>query len=77
MVISGPWTAKLEFLHVDLNGFSCDMACGNLTASDANGNLVFGGVNINASDQHHSGRAQFQDLEPLSMAARDLGHTGG
>jgi outer membrane immunogenic protein len=49
MVISGPWTAKLEFLHVDLNGFSCDMACGNLTASDANGNLVFGGVNINAS----------------------------
>src|SRR5271165_131642 len=49
MVISGPWTVKLEFLHADLNGFSCDMACGNLTASDANGNLVFGGVNINAS----------------------------
>jgi outer membrane immunogenic protein len=48
MAISGPWTAKLEFLHIDLNGFSCDKACGNLNSQDPSGNLVFGGVNINA-----------------------------
>jgi len=48
MGISGPWTAKLEFLHIDLNGFNCDMACGNLNSLDASGSLVSGGVNINA-----------------------------
>ncbi len=50
MVISGPWTAKLEFLHADLNGFGCDMACGNLSSIDPNGNIVKGGVHINASE---------------------------
>ena len=50
MVISGPWTAKLEFLHADLNGLSCDMACGNLVSVDASGNIVRGGVHINASE---------------------------
>jgi outer membrane immunogenic protein len=48
MAISGPWTAKLEFLHIDLNGFSCDKACGNLNSQDPSGNIIFGGVNINA-----------------------------
>jgi outer membrane immunogenic protein len=48
MVISGPWTAKLEFLHVDLHGFSCDKSCGMLDSFDVNGNLIQGGVNINA-----------------------------
>jgi outer membrane immunogenic protein len=51
MVISGPWTAKLEFLHADLNGFSCDKSCGALTSFDpATGNLIQGGVNTNASE---------------------------
>jgi outer membrane immunogenic protein len=50
MVISGPWTAKLEFLHADLNGFSCDTACGSLSSFDLNGNLITGGVHINASE---------------------------
>jgi outer membrane immunogenic protein len=50
MVISGPWTAKLEFLHADLNSFSCDTACGNLIGFDQNGNLIRGGIHINASE---------------------------
>jgi outer membrane immunogenic protein len=51
MVISGPWTAKLEFLHADLNGFSCDMACGlNRVSVDANGNIIRGGLHINANE---------------------------
>jgi outer membrane immunogenic protein len=50
MVISGSWTAKLEFLHADLNSFSCDKSCGMLNSFDANGNLINGGVGINASE---------------------------
>ena len=50
IVIDGPWTAKLEFLHADLNGFGCDMACGNLRSIDPPGNIVKGGVHINASE---------------------------
>ena len=50
MVISGPWTAKLEFLHADLNGFSCDKSCGMLNSFDVNGNLIRGGVNIKAGE---------------------------
>jgi outer membrane immunogenic protein len=50
MVISGPWSAKLEFLHADLNGFSCDLACGKLNSVDSSGNIVPGGVHFNASE---------------------------
>jgi outer membrane immunogenic protein len=50
MVISGPWTAKLEFLHADLNGFGCETACGQLSSFDVNGNIVRGGVHINATE---------------------------
>jgi outer membrane immunogenic protein len=50
MVISGPWTAKMEFLHVDLNRFTCETACGQLNSFDANGNLIPGGVHVNASE---------------------------
>jgi outer membrane immunogenic protein len=46
MVISGPWTAKVEFLHADFNGFSCDMACPIMS----NGPIVSSGVSINASE---------------------------
>jgi outer membrane immunogenic protein len=27
-VILGPWRAKVEYLYADLNGFSCNIACG-------------------------------------------------
>jgi outer membrane immunogenic protein len=27
-VILGPWRAKVEYLYADLNGFSCELACG-------------------------------------------------
>ena len=50
MVVSGPWTVKVEFLHADLNGFGCDTSCGKLASFDVNGNLVPGGVHINASE---------------------------
>jgi outer membrane immunogenic protein len=50
IVISGPWSAKVEFLHADLNGFSCDMACGKLSSFDTAGNIVPGGIHVNASE---------------------------
>ncbi len=46
MVISDPWTAKLEFLHADLNGFNCDMAC----PIPSPGPVVSSGVSINATE---------------------------
>ena len=48
MVISGPWTAKLEFLHADLNGFNCDMAC-PITSAVAPP-IVSTGVSINVAE---------------------------
>lgn len=48
MVISGPWTAKLEFLHADLNGFTCDMACP--IAIPATLPIFSSGVSINAAE---------------------------
>jgi outer membrane immunogenic protein len=48
MVISGPWTAKVEFLHADLNGFNCDMACP--IASAVAPLIVSTGVSINAAE---------------------------
>jgi outer membrane immunogenic protein len=51
IVISGPWTAKLEFLHADLNGFSCDMACPIVSPGPVNpGPIVSTGVSINAAE---------------------------
>ena len=47
LVISGPWTAKLEYLHADLNGFNCDMAC--LITSPGVIFNVSPGVSINAA----------------------------
>jgi len=31
--IAGNWTAKAEYLHVDLGNFNCGLSCG-VTASD-------------------------------------------
>jgi outer membrane immunogenic protein len=60
IVIDGPWTAKLEYLHADLNGFSCSVqqlntalgstgpgACGPSTVSiNANENIIRAGLNL-------------------------------
>jgi outer membrane immunogenic protein len=46
-VISGPWTAKLEYLHVDLNGFSCDVSCGaNIVSMNLKENIFRAGLNF-------------------------------
>src|SRR5205823_3398207 len=46
IVISDPWTAKLEILHADLSGISCDISCGLTTVSiNANENIVRAGLN--------------------------------
>jgi outer membrane immunogenic protein len=46
-VISGPWTAKLEYLHVDLNGFSCDVSCGaNIVSMNVKENIFRAGLNF-------------------------------
>ena len=66
MVISGPWTAKLEFLHADLNGFGCDMACGNLSSNRSEREHRPGWRPYQRQREHHSRRAQFQDLEQMS-----------
>jgi outer membrane immunogenic protein len=60
IVIDGPWTAKLEYLHANFNGFSCSVqqvntalaitgpgACGPNTVSiNANENIIRAGLNL-------------------------------
>jgi outer membrane immunogenic protein len=60
IVIDGPWTVKLEFLHADFNGFSCTVqqvnrplgitlpgACGPNTVSiNATENIIRAGLNL-------------------------------
>jgi outer membrane immunogenic protein len=60
IVIDGPWTAKLEYLHADFNGFSCGAqqlnpslvitgpgACGPSTVSiNAGENIIRAGINL-------------------------------
>jgi outer membrane immunogenic protein len=44
--ISGPWTAKLEYLYVDLGDASCSAAnCGVATTTSFNSNIVRVGIN--------------------------------
>jgi outer membrane immunogenic protein len=48
-VIAGNWTAKAEYLYVDLGSFNCGLACGNATSPDRvkfTTHLVRGGVNV-------------------------------
>jgi outer membrane immunogenic protein len=40
-VIAGPWRAKVEYLYVDLSGFSCNTECGSFPAVTANGPVEF------------------------------------
>jgi outer membrane immunogenic protein len=44
---AGPWSAKIEYLYVDLGNTSCDVACGFPTSSRVNlwENVVRGGIN--------------------------------
>jgi outer membrane immunogenic protein len=45
-LISGPLRAKVEYLHVDLNGFSCNAACGGGPISfNVNANIIRAGLN--------------------------------
>jgi outer membrane immunogenic protein len=45
-VITGPWTAKVEYLHVDLSGIGCGLACGGGPISiNLSENIVRAGVN--------------------------------
>jgi outer membrane immunogenic protein len=45
-VLSGPWTAKVEYLYVDLSGISCSVACGGGPISiNLNENIVRVGIN--------------------------------
>lgn len=44
--IAGPWTAKVEYLYVDLGKSSCDVAvCGIATDVDFQTSVVRGGIN--------------------------------
>jgi outer membrane immunogenic protein len=45
--ISGPWTAKLEYLYVDLGSANCGLSCGAVTPDnvDLKENVVRAGVN--------------------------------
>jgi len=48
-VIAGNWTAKAEYLYVDLGKFNCGLACGNGINPDNvsfSSHLVRGGVNF-------------------------------
>jgi outer membrane immunogenic protein len=45
--IAGPWTAKLEYLYVDLGSANCGISCGTFTPDnvDLKTNIVRGGIN--------------------------------
>ncbi|MEJ2432292.1 MAG: porin family protein [Pseudolabrys sp.] len=44
--LSGPWTAKLEYLYVDLGSATCSAAnCGTTTTADFTSNIVRVGLN--------------------------------
>jgi outer membrane immunogenic protein len=47
VVIAGNWSAKAEYLHVDLGSFNCGLACGLVTPDNVSfrANLARGGVN--------------------------------
>ena len=45
--ISGPWTAKVEYLYVDLGNAGCSLACGTASPNNVSlkENVVRGGIN--------------------------------
>jgi outer membrane immunogenic protein len=44
-VILGPWTAKVEYLHVDLSGITCNIACNGPVSINLNENIIRAGLN--------------------------------
>jgi outer membrane immunogenic protein len=52
VAIVGPWRAKLEYLYVDLDGFSCDISCGGSTVSNnLRANVIRAGINYRLWDR--------------------------
>lgn len=47
VAVLGNWSAKAEYLHIDLGSFNCGLACGLATPDNASfsANLQRGGVN--------------------------------
>jgi outer membrane immunogenic protein len=45
LVLMGPWTAKVEYLHVDLSGLTCNFACNGPVAMNFNENIIRAGIN--------------------------------
>jgi outer membrane immunogenic protein len=47
VAIAGNWSAKAEYLHVDLGNFNCGLACGLVMPDyvSLRADLVRGGVN--------------------------------
>jgi outer membrane immunogenic protein len=46
-VLSGPWTAKLEYLHIDLSGTNCQVACGGgPIAMNVSEDIIRAGLNL-------------------------------
>lgn len=46
-VLSDRWTAKLEYLHVDLGGLSCDLSCGaTIVSMNVSENIFRAGLNF-------------------------------
>jgi outer membrane immunogenic protein len=45
--IAGPWTAKVEYLYVDLGSMNCGLSCGGVASNNVKlqENVVRGGVN--------------------------------
>jgi outer membrane immunogenic protein len=48
VAILGNWSAKVEYLHVDLGSFNCGFSCGTFTPDNVSlqENLLRGGVNF-------------------------------
>lgn len=44
-VLAGPWTAKLEYLHADLGGITCNVACNGPVSINLHENIIRAGVN--------------------------------
>jgi outer membrane immunogenic protein len=47
-VIAGNWSAKAEYLYIDLGKFNCGLACGVAPTDNVsfNAHIVRGGVNV-------------------------------
>jgi opacity protein-like surface antigen len=44
-VLLGPWTAKVEYLHADLSGLTCNFACNGPVSMNFSENIIRAGIN--------------------------------